>query len=243
VSDIFLRDTCRKAAPGCVPSTIRVSLANDGSEPNGPSFRPSVSGDGRYVVFTSQADNLIDNDRNSSSDIFLRDTCISAAGECRPSTVLLSADNAGIQANSSSDFGKISGSGRSVTFVSAADNLIVNDTNLSEDIFVRDTCADAADPCSPSTSRASLGPNGLQADGANTMATLSADGRYVAFASNASNLVPGVKAARSEVFLRDTCAGTRELCTPRPSEYPSRIRACRAKGRACIRLSAPTDDS
>jgi Tol biopolymer transport system component len=214
VSDIFLRDTCRKAAPGCVPSTIRVSLANDGSEPNGPSFRPSISGDGRYVVFTSQADNLIDNDRNSSSDIFLRDTCIGASSECRPSTALVSEDSAGVQANSSSDFGKISGSGQFVAFVSGADNLIVDDTNLSEDVFVHDTCASTPDPCSSSTSRSSLGPNGLQADGASKMATLSADGRYVAFASNASNLVPGVKAARSEVFLRDTCAGARELCTP-----------------------------
>jgi len=214
MSDIFLRDTCRKAAPGCAPSTVRVSLANDGSEPNGASFRPSISGDGRYVVFTSLADNLVGKDKNSRADIFLRDTCIGASSECRPSTTLVSEDSAGVQANSSSDFGKISGSGRFVAFASAADNLIVDDTNLSEDIFVRDTCADAADPCSPSTSRASLGPNGLQADGANTMATLSADGRYVAFASNASNLVPGVKAARSEVFLQDTCAGTRELCTP-----------------------------
>jgi Tol biopolymer transport system component len=214
VSDIFLRDTCRKAAPGCAPSTVRVSLANDGSEPNGPSFRPSISGDGRYVVFTSLADNLVVKDKNSRADIFLRDTCIGASSECRPSTALVSEDSAGVQANSSSDFGKISGSGRFVAFVSEADNLIVDDTNLTEDIFVRDTCADAADPCSPSTSRASSGPNGLQADGASTMATLSADGRYVAFVSDASNLVLGVKAARSEVFLRDTCAGTRELCTP-----------------------------
>jgi Tol biopolymer transport system component len=126
----------------------------------------------------------------------------------------VSEDSAGVQANSSSDFGKISGSGRFVAFVSGADNLIVDDTNLSEDIFVRDTCAGAPDPCSPSTSGASVGPNGLQADGASTMAALSADGRYVAFVSGASNLVPGVRAARSEVFLRDTCAGIRELCTP-----------------------------
>jgi len=61
-SDIFLRDTCRKAAPGCIPSTVRVSLGNDGSEPNGPSFGPSISGDGRYVVFTSLADNLVGKD-------------------------------------------------------------------------------------------------------------------------------------------------------------------------------------
>jgi Tol biopolymer transport system component len=214
VSDIFLRDTCRKAGPGCIPSTVRVSLANDGSEPNGASLGPSISADGRYVVFTSLADNLVGKDRNSGADIFLRDTCIGATGECRPSTALVSVDNTGVQANSGSDFGKISGSGRFVAFVSAADNLVVEDTNLSEDIFVHDTCAGAAEPCFPSTSRASVGPNGLQADGASTMATLSHDGRYVAFVSHASNIVPGVKADVSKVFRRDTCAGTAELCTP-----------------------------
>jgi len=213
-SDVFLRDTCRKAAPGCIQSTVRVSLGNDGSEPNGPSFGPSINGDGRYVVFTSLADNLVGKDGNSSADIFLRDTCMGATAECRPSTALVSVDNAGVQANSSSDLGKISGSGRFVAFVSAADNLIADDTNLSEDIFVHDTCAGVAEPCSPSTSRASVGRGGQQANGASTMPTLSADGRYVAFISNASNIIPGVMAAASQVFFRDTCAGTRELCTP-----------------------------
>src|SRR5882762_5433248 len=213
-SDVFLRDTCRKAAPGCIQSTVRVSLGNDGSEPNGPSFGPSINGDGRYVVFTSLADNLVGKDGNSSADIFLRDTCMGVTAECRPSTALVSVDNAGVQANSSSDLGKISGSGRFVAFVSAADNLIADDTNLSEDIFVHDTCAGVAEPCSPSTSRASVGRGGQQANGASTMPTLSADGRYVAFISNASNIIPGVMAAASQVFFRDTCAGTRELCTP-----------------------------
>ena len=214
VSDIFLRDTCRKAAPECIPSTVRVSVANNGSEPNGASFGPSISGDGRYVVFTSLADNLVSKDKNSSADIFVRDTCIGATGECRPSTALVSVDNSGIQANSSSDFAKISGSGRFVAFASAADNLIVEDTNLSEDVFVRDTCAGAVEPCSASTTRASVGTTGRQADGASTMTALSADGRYVAFVSNASNIAPGVKTEGSEVFLRDTCGGIRELCTP-----------------------------
>lgn len=214
VSDIFLRDTCRKAAPECIPSTVRISLANDASEANGASFGPSISGDGRYVVFTSLADNLVGKDKNSSADIFLRDTCIGAAGECRPSTTLLSVDNSSVQANSSSDFGKISGSGRFVAFVSAADNLIVGDTNRSEDIFVRDTCAEVAEPCFPSTTRVSVSTDGLQADGASTMAALSADGRFVAFVSNASNVVPALKAEGSRVFLRDTCAGASEHCTP-----------------------------
>src|SRR5882724_1306052 len=214
VSDIFLRDTCRRAAPECIPSTVRVSLANDASEANGASFGPSISGDGRYVVFTSLADNLVGKDKNSSADIFLRDTCIGATGECLPTTALVSVDNTGVQGNSTSDFAKISSSGRFVAFASAADNLIVEDTNLSEDVFVRDTCAGAAEPCSPSTSRVSVSADGMQVDGASTMAAVSADGRYLAFVSNASNIAPGVKTEGSEVFLRDTCGGIRELCTP-----------------------------
>jgi len=87
-----------------------------------PEFGPSINGDGRYVVFTSLADNLVGKDGNSSADIFLRDTCMGVTAECRPSTALVSVDNAGVQANSSSDLGKISGSGRFVAFVSAADN-------------------------------------------------------------------------------------------------------------------------
>src|SRR5882724_4697334 len=168
VSDIFLRDTCRRAAPECIPSTVRVSLANDASEANGASFGPSISGDGRYVVFTSLADNLVGKDKNSSADIFLRDTCIGATGECLPTTALVSVDNTGVQGNSTSDFAKISSSGRFVAFASAADNLIVEDTNLSEDVFVRDTCAGAAEPCSPSTSRVSVSADGMQVDGAST---------------------------------------------------------------------------
>src|SRR6266849_7620092 len=99
-SDVFLRDTCVGAPAECQLSTARVSVATDGTEANGSSSSGilSVSDDGRFVVFESSAPNLVANDTNGVSDVFLRDTCIGASS-CTPSTVRLSVSDAGAQGN------------------------------------------------------------------------------------------------------------------------------------------------
>jgi Tol biopolymer transport system component len=214
-TDIFLRDTCTGAPAGCTPSTNRISVASDGTQSNGNSFNPSISEDGRFVVFDSQATNLVASDTNTATDVFLRDTCQGAPASCTPSTIRVSVASDGTQGNDASNFPGISGNGRYVAFNSAAKNLTPNDTTVFINVFVRDTCFGAAAACSPSTSRVSVGPGDVQGNEGSAFPSISADGRFIAFASFASNLVSaGVPSGIDNVFVRDTCAGAPVGCTP-----------------------------
>jgi len=210
--DIFVRDTCLGAAAGCVPSTSRVSVASDGAQGNSDSFHQAISGNGRFVAFKSFASNLVTGDTNGQPDVFVRDTCAGAIG-CMPSTVRVSVANDGTQANDHLDLlPAIDFVGRMVSFTSFATNLVANDTNGVADVFVRDTCG-SAQPCTPSTFRASVAFDGSQANNGSTDPALSADGRYVAFDSLATKLVPGGTSAPKSVFVRDTCFGATS-CSP-----------------------------
>ena len=218
--DIFLRDTCAGAST-CSPSTIRVSVASDGSQGTGPnafeSYEPAISADGRFVAFTSAATNLVASDTNAGTDIFVRDTCFGAAS-CIASTVRVSVDSAGEEANQSSFLPGISADGRFVVFTSWATDMVADDTNGGHDVFVRDTCRGAAAACTPSNRRVSVGSNGAQANAnsggpATGGASISGDGRFVAFGSRATNLVSGDSVGQFETFLYDSCAGA-NACTP-----------------------------
>ena len=214
-TDIFLRDTCVGAPVGCAPATTRVSVASDGTQSNGNSFAPSLSADGRFIVFGSNATNLVANDNNQTFDVFLRDTCQGAPVGCSPSTTRLSVASDGSEADDASTVPVMSANGRYVAFDSAAKNLTPNDTTTFVDVFVRDTCFDAPVGCSPTTTRVSVGPGGLQGNQGSTFPSISGDGRFIAFASFASNLVVGgVPQGIDNVFLRDTCAGAPAECVP-----------------------------
>lgn len=215
--DIYVRDTCLGAPAGCVPSTIRASVATDGTLANGNSRAPSISGDGRYVAFDSSATNLVANDTwaNGNADIFLRDTCIGAPAGCVPTTVRLSVTPTGTQANGQSRGATIGATGRYVVFGSAATDLTgAPDTNNWPDLFMRDTCLEAPAPCSPATMRVSLTATGAQADQSSLAQTMTPDGRFVAFESYADNLVPGDNNAQPDIFVRDTCTGAPAGCAP-----------------------------
>ena len=108
----------------------------------------------------------------------------------------------------------ISADGRFVAFISNADNLVPNDTNGVADAFLRDTCLGAPPGCTPSVVRVSLASDGAQANQGASDVGISANGRYIAFSSRASNLVPGVNSGVSNVLLRDTCFGAGVSCTP-----------------------------
>lgn len=210
--DVFLRDTCRGAPAPCTPSTTRISVASDGTEANGDAFGPpSISPDGRFVAFDSFADNLVPGDTNGTSDVFLRDTCIGAAG-CTPSTILVSVASDGTQGADFSGSPFVSASGRFVAFLSTSTNLVSGDTNAATDVFLRDTCIGAA-ACTPSTIRVSLASDGTQGNQTSFNASLSADGRFVVFESSASNLVSGDTNGTDDIFLHDTCIGA-VGCTP-----------------------------
>jgi Tol biopolymer transport system component len=213
--DIFLRDTCTGVQSVCTPTTTRVSGASDGTQSNGNSFDPSISEDGRFVVFDSNATNLAASDTNAATDVFLRDTCNGAPTSCTPSTIRVSIASDGSQGNDVSNFPAISANGRYITFTSAAKNLTANDTTTFIDVFVRDTCFGTAMGCTPSTARVSVGPGDVQSNEGSTFPSISADGRFIAFASFASNLVSGtIPQGVDNVFVRDTCAGAPIGCTP-----------------------------
>ena len=216
--DVFVRDTCVGVPAGCTPSTTRVSVAGDGSEGNaGSGFPLAVSADGRFIAFSSAASNLVAGDTNGATDMFVRDTCFGAPAGCTPSTARVSVANDGSQGNqiSGSDSRPaLSSDGRFVAFDSDASNLVAGDTNAFRDIFVRDTCLGASAGCTPSTTRVSVASDGTQGNGASVVPTISADGRFVVFRSNASNLVVGDTNGAGDVFVRDTCLGGPTACTP-----------------------------
>jgi Tol biopolymer transport system component len=169
----------------------RLSVDSTGNQGNQtPTFSsPSISADGRFVVFFSDASNLVPEDTNRSIDIFVRDTLSNT-------TTRVSVDSEGNQGNSLSWRPSISGDGRFVVFSSDASNLVSGDTNNSRDIFVRDTLTNT-------TTRFSVGSEGNQANESSFGGSISADGRVVVFESAASNLVPGDTNNTWDVFATE----------------------------------------
>lgn len=147
--NIFVRDTCAGAPAGCVPSLTLASIGLNGNLADGDSISPSITADGRYVAFLSSAMNLVDSDTNGVMDVFVRDTCAGALSGCSPSTQRVSVATGGAQADGASTTATISATGRFITFESAATNL--GAIPSFGGLFLRDTCAGAAAPCTPST--------------------------------------------------------------------------------------------
>ncbi|MEG4519824.1 DUF4347 domain-containing protein, partial [Microcoleus sp. AT9_A5] len=169
--------------------TTRLSVDSAAAEGDSDSYEPSISADGRYVVFGSEASNLVTGDTNGTSDIFLRDTL-------NNTTTRLSLDSAAAEGDSESYQPSISADGRYVVFGSYASNLVTGDTNGTDDIFLRDTLMNT-------TTRLSLDPAAAEANSDSYEPSISADGRYVVFASDASNLVTGDTNGTEDIFLRD----------------------------------------
>lgn len=212
VADIFLHDTCRGAAPGCAASTMRVSVATNGSEANAASGEPAFTG--RYVAFSSLASNLVAGDSNGIRDIFLRDTCIGEPG-CTPSTRLVSVGLLGNPADGASSDPQVSWGladfyghdqhGRFVVFVSSATNLVPGDTNGASDVFERDLCA--GEPgCTPSTTRVSVTGTGGQIGGDSWSPDyLRWDGETIPFVTATDGVVAGDSNGIADVFVRHYC--------------------------------------
>jgi Ca2+-binding RTX toxin-like protein len=186
--DIFVRDTIGN-------TTTRVSVNSAGNQGNsGSSSAPSISADGRFVAFTSDSNNLVPGDTNNRNDIFVRDLSTNT-------TARVSVGSAGNQGNDASRIPYISADGRFVGFYSDASNLVPGDTNNTIDVFVRDLSTNT-------TTRASVGSAGNQANGASFDVSISSNGRFVAFRSGASNLVPGDTNNNDDIFVRDTIDNT-----------------------------------
>ncbi|HLO30238.1 MAG TPA: choice-of-anchor Q domain-containing protein [Anaerolineales bacterium] len=187
--DVFIHDMLTGA-------TTRVSVDSNGAQANSFSFTPSISVDGRYVAFQSSATNLVPGDTNGAYDIFARDMQTGM-------TTRVSVDASGIQGNGASSYPSISGDGRYIVFGSIATNLVPDDTNEVGDIFVYELQTGV-------TTRVSVDSNGMQGNGQSVSGpskAISEDGRYVAFQSEATNLVPGDTNHVDDIFVRDMQAG------------------------------------
>jgi hypothetical protein len=165
-----------------------------------PAATPGLSADGRYVAFESASPELSESDRNRSCDVFLRDTQINSVELVSSGLpAFLSLTPNGI---SSLPPFSISASGQFVAFSTEADNLVIDDTNAVSDVFVRDMLTRSNILVSVSTNGLSVG------NGSSTDPAISTDGRYVAFASFANDLVTGDTNRFTDVFLRDVQAGS-----------------------------------
>ena len=188
MTDVFVHD--RQTG-----QTTRVSVSSSATEGDNVSYGGPISADGRYVAFDSFATNLVPGDTNGTWDVFLHDRQTAT-------TTRVSLGQAGAQA--SGEAPSISADGRFLAFFSTASNVVPNDTNGVADLFVRDLIAGT-------TERISVATGGGQSNGFSTNPVVSADGRYVVFESDATNLVtPDANGTEADIFVRDRVAGTTE---------------------------------
>ena len=185
-SDIFVRDMD-------LGITSRVSVSTAGTESDKHCYRPTISSDGQYVIFQSVASNLVADDTNGNSDIFVRDMDLGITSRVSVST-------AGTEANNSCNYPALSSDGRYVVFQSNATNLVVGDTNNEGDVFVCDMDLGI-------TSRVSVSTVGTEASQESYWPAISSDGRYVVFETFATNLVAGDTNGKADIFVRDMNLG------------------------------------
>jgi Tol biopolymer transport system component len=210
--------------------TTRVSVSSSGAQGNGDSVQPAISAHGRYVAFTSLATNLVRHSTPNASEVLIRDRKTGKTKRVSPRSFgdgdhpSISAHGRFVAFDSRLDVfvrdrrtGKttrvtvgastspatrvsfnpsISADGRFVAFESEATNLVAGDTNNQRDVFVRDRKTHE-------TERVSVGPAGVQANYDSGAPSISADGRFVAFGSSATNLVADDTNSQGGLFVYD----------------------------------------
>ena len=191
-ADVFVR------APGT--GITRVSVSSEGDEADGPSSEPDISADGRYVVFTSNAGNLVEGDANGHADVFVRDLLTGV-------TALVSASHRDRATDRSADGESsapaISPEGGHVSFSSDAPDVVQGDRNRRQDVFLRDLTAARTQMISLARG-GRTGQNKAMARGFAAVSDVSRDGKYVAFEADATNLAGRDRNRRTDVFVRDT---------------------------------------
>jgi len=257
-SDIFLRD--RE-----LQTTVKISEGLNGEGTNGNSFAPRLTGDGRYIVFASDASNLAGNDNNNARDIFVYDTTnkqtemisvaengdyfdgmsmlpdISADGRYvvfqslarnwggvdtnstwdallhdreTKKTITTNVSSEGIESHSGGGIPSISADGLFVCFGSSASNLVAGDTNREYDIFLYDVLNKQTSRVNVASDGTQAGgfidSDGLKVKGDGRLCSLSGDGRYIAFQSQANNLVQNDLNEMNDVFVHDRVFQTTE---------------------------------
>jgi hypothetical protein len=188
VEDVFVRDRLTK-------KTTRVSVSSRGAQGNRNSEGSWITGDGHYVVFSSEATNLVSGDTNDAYDVFIRD--LEAKTTKRVSVLSTGAQTTtGFNTIANSQGSRsMTQDGHYVAFTSYARDLVPEDSNNVSDIFVRDQIAGI-------TSRWSVSSTGAESNDYSFGAVISGDGSVVAFTSMGTNLAPNDTNERRDVFVR-----------------------------------------
>lgn len=189
VSDVFLHDNV-------TGETTRISVNPNGKQGNGSSSAPDITPDGRFVAFTSNANNLVEGDTNHTTDVYVVDRLLGTVE-------LVSVNDNERPGNSFGGPPSISDDGRFVAFSSFASNFVRDDTNGNVDVFVRDRSRGTIE-------RVSVSSTGEEGMGLSAGASIDATGRYVAFFSEAPDLVPDDANETRDIFVRDRAAGATE---------------------------------
>ncbi|GAB5451655.1 MAG: hypothetical protein Hals2KO_19830 [Halioglobus sp.] len=185
--DVFVRDVVSRV-------TERVSVSSAGGEGSDSSEDASISADGRFVAFSSESSDLVANDTNGMSDIFVRDRQTGT-------TTRVSVDSVGDQGNAASRRPEISGDGNWVVFRSAANNLVPMDNNNRWDTFLHNRITGV-------TTRVSVDSLGAEGNSDSLLNDITSDGTLIAFSSFATNLVSSDTNAASDVFVHNRVTGT-----------------------------------
>src|SRR5262249_8467421 len=188
--DIFVRD--RQSG-----TTEIASVDSLGGFANGSSYAPAISADGRFVLFGGFASTLAPWDTNGNADVFVHDRQYGG-------TEMVSVDSSGVHGDLASGHGALSADGRYAVFRSDATNLVANDTNGSGGLFLHDRSTGT-------TELMSVDSAGVHGNKLSKHPAISGDGRFVAFRSNATNLVAGDTNGFADVFLRDRVTGATKL--------------------------------
>lgn len=169
----------------------RVAVSSSGAQPvGGPTVGSSLSADGRFVVFTSVAANLVPNDTNNAADVFLRNNQTGV-------TERISVGANGVQGDIGGYQGIVSNDGRYVAFTSDSTNLVAADTNGATDVFLRDRQL-------ATTTRVSIVDGGGESDGPSFLQDMTPDARSIVFSSDATNLIAALdQNAVTDVYVRD----------------------------------------
>jgi len=241
---IVLRETCVDLT-ACTPQTTPISLSNLGSWGDNISRDPAISGDGRYVAFSSVASNFGSTIPLGRFQIYLRDTCLGVVSSCAPTTTLVSVGSSGIAGDGDSYGTTISASGRFIGFLSSSTQLISHSAG-GVNAYLRDTCLGAAS-CTPSTTLLSKSPAFPDGLGVSSTISMDSSGRYVAFIANA--LTNGIPNGSGGVNIADTCAAVSGPCSsllrsiPQPASSANYAPVLSKDASVILFLSQPIDQT
>ena len=201
--DVFVHDRDNETTERVSVSSAGVQANQDFTTPEADEY-PSLSADGRFVVFSSDASNLVEGDTNDARDIFLHDRNTGT-------TERVSVSTTGVQSNGRSFYPRISADGNLIAYYSDSNNLVPGDINEITDIFVHDRNTGITERLFASMTETT----GLTGNYGrllySTNLSLSADGRYVSFASTSSKLVDGVSNNTVDVFVHDRSTGITDV--------------------------------